>query len=252
MFKKRFPLLYRLCILQLIIRWFALGRSSMIFLWLLNVIVLYFFLPQVKSWIDKQVRYLLVDGLHMRDSQVNEVRDGIKNVVQKYVLPFSLIYILVAVFDFFFANILFLSIWWWIFFFLISLLICWQDVVKWIFRLGERKLELNDLIWIISAVLLFSLLVFLRWLPFYQNYFYSIWISFVVRIALTMILQTTNLKKIIYQDIFLLWVILSTVFFVVYLRHSFPEIKNSMTIQQTIYETWTVYTDCPTDLTGAM
>ncbi|MCX6823334.1 MAG: hypothetical protein NTX91_05110 [candidate division SR1 bacterium] len=252
MFKKRFPLLYRLCILQLIIRGFALGRSSMIFLGLLNVIVLYFFLPQVKSWIDRQVRYVLIDGLHMRDTQLNEVRDGIKNVVQKYVMIFSLIYILVAVFDFFFANILFLSIWGGIFFFLISLLICWQDVVKGIFRLGERKLGLSDLIWMISAVLLFSLLVFLRGLPFYQNYFYSIGISFVVRIALTMMLQTMNLKKIIYQDIFLLGVILSTVFFVVYLRHSFPEIKDSMTIQETVYQTGTDYIDCPINLSGTM
>ena len=111
MFKKRFPLIYRHCILQLIIRWFALGRSSMIFLWLLNMIVLYFFFPEVRSWIQRQLRYFFVEGLHLSDRQINDVRDEIQKVFQQYVLIFSLIYTLVAVFDFFFATILFLSIW---------------------------------------------------------------------------------------------------------------------------------------------
>lgn len=245
MLKKIITIIYRITLLQLLVRWFALGRSSMIFLWLLNIIVLYFFFPEVRSWIQRQLRYFFVEGLHLNDRQINDVRDEIQKVFQQYVLIFSLIYTLVAIFDFFFANILFLSIWWWIFFLFISLLICWQDAVKWIFWLGERKLTLHDLIWIISVVVLFSLLVFLRWLPFYQNYFYSIGISFVLRIALTMILQTVALKKLISQDIFLLWILVSTVFFVVYLRNSFPTIKDYFTIERVIYQTGSVYIDCP-------
>jgi len=239
--------IYFLVVLQLIVRWLALGHGSMVFLWWVNLLVLYFFFSKIKTWIDTQTTYFFRSGLHLTPEQYTLLRTGVIYLFKHYVFVLSIVYLLVSGVDYLFANILFLNMRWWLFVLVVSLLVISKDIIVWDIRLWKRKLLPSDGVFVMCCVIGVCLLLNFQILPFYVSYFYSIGIARRCWIVLMLLLKFTTWRKIFSNDIFLIWFLLTVVFFVVRLWNMFPGIKQSITHQEIVTQTGYIYVDCPID-----
>lgn len=220
----------------------------MIFLWCINILILYFFFPTIKLWIETQTKSFFRIGLHLTTEQYTLLRTGTIYIFNHYIFLLSIIYLLVSSIDYLFANILFLNMRLWIFMLILSVLVIRTDIIKGDIRLADRKISKSDGVFLLACIIGICLLLNFQTLPFYQNYLYSIAIARGSWIVFMLILWFSTLRKIIRHDIFIIWLPLLLIFFLIWVWNMFPSIKQSITQQEIVIQTWYIYEDCPSDV----
>ena len=246
--QKFFVIIYFFVVLQLLVRWLAISNNWMIFLWCINMLMLYFFFPSIKLWIETQTKTFFRTGLHLTSEQYTLLRNWTSYIFSHYLFMFSIIYLLVVAIDYLFANILFLHMRGWLFLLIVSFLVSYHDIIKGDVRLWNRKLSPADGIFLVACIITICLMLNFQMLPFYQNYFYSILVGFLSWIVCMLLLWFSTLRKIITHDIFIIWSSITILFFFIWLWNMFPNIKQSLTHEEIVTQTWYMYVNCPTDL----
>ena len=245
MLRKIITIIYRITLLQLLVRWFILGKSWILFFAGINILMIYFFSSSWRTWINEGVSFFLVDVFHINKNQCSLLKNSLRYIFQRYILMFSIIYIMLGILDYCFAHVLFLNMRWGFFVGIVSVIILHKDILHGEIRLGDRRIGKSDIPLIISILLMISLMIFFRQLPFYQSYAYSIIFSWIVWILLMIIMGYADWRKVIKIDIFWIGMLLSIIFMVLYAWYDFPIVKNYFTVERVVYQTWSVYIDCP-------
>lgn len=244
---KILTIIYRIFILVLTLRWFVIGQSSMIFFAFANVLVLYFFFPSVQSRLQKQIKYFFFTWLHLSTDQYNILTKWIYYLFKHYIFTLSILYLLLVSVDYLFANILFLNMRRWLWGILLSTFVIREDIIRWEYRLWDRELKKSDWVFLLCIIIAICLLINFQPLWFYKSYFYSISIARLFRIFIMLILGFSWWKNIFKKDIFWLWWWLALIFFFIRLRNIFPQIKQSLTHEKIITQSWYIYINCPAD-----
>ncbi len=218
--------------------------------WLLSIamivaLYLYYFSPSAKNFIISSIKDLLINKVWLTISQYHLLTDKLSYIFQHYVLVLWSVYLLLAAYDYMFSNLLFLPLGLVFWLLIIALLVSYPALLSGKIYLWSKLLDKSDFFVVLSIVWAITMLIYNHTLPYYTNYFFALWWSWILRIVLQLIFGKQKLSTIYHQDLFWIWWAIALICMFIYLRNIFPQIQESITIEKIMYQTWYIYLDCP-------
>ena len=212
---------------------------------------LYYFSPTAKKYITQNTENIFTHKLWLTSTNYNLLTEKISYIIQHYLLIWSIVYLLISARDYVFSNILFLPSLLVIWVLIISILVSIGSLSQWIIYLWEKKLNKSDLVFLVSIIIVLCLLVSRYSDPFYISYFYGSLIWEIVWLVAIIIFWLNKLSKIFKTDLFRIRTVINIILLLIRVWNSFPILKQSMTHETIIYQTWYIYnTDCPMIFSG--